>query len=173
MEVKYEGESRLMDGYCDYTIWYDPHNKDKLSTNLLVVEAKNPGGMDSCMGQVTAYMAMVHRKRKDEGKTNSVVYGVATDGLSYRFLRIDNDSVWSKSRIMEWDNREQAEIYTMFRKLIRVAALSSPSSSPIKSPDQKQGVVASFGSPERAMKVDFDFSSIEILEEDEETEIIG
>ena len=35
---------------------------------------------------------MIHAARKTEGKDNSIIYGVATDGFEYRFWRIENNS---------------------------------------------------------------------------------
>lgn len=35
---------------------------------------------------------MIHAARKTEGKDNSIIFGVATDGFYYHFWRIDNNS---------------------------------------------------------------------------------
>lgn len=35
---------------------------------------------------------MIHAAQKTEGKDNSIIYGVATDGFEYRFWRIENNS---------------------------------------------------------------------------------
>ena len=121
-------------------------------------------------------MGAVHACRKDEQKQNCVIYGAASDGLSFRFCRIDNEGNWSQGRLLEWEDREDGDkgrIYSVFRSLIRIAALSSPSTSPIKNPEQREKVLASFGSPQRTSKFDFALSKLEILEEDSETEIIG
>ena len=118
-------------------------------------------------------MGIAHACRRDEQKQNSVIYGVASDGLSFRFCRIDNEGNWSQSRLMEWEMGDKGRIYSVFRSLIRIAALSSRSTSPIKNLQQRQKVLASFGSIERSRKFDFDLSALEILEEDDETEIIN
>ena len=128
---------------------------------------------DTCLGQLTAYMGVVHANRKDERKENSVIYGAASDGLSFRFCRIDNEGNWSQSRLMEWEMEDKSKIYSVFRSLIRIAALSSPSTSPIKIPQQREKVLASFGGPERTRRFDYDLSALEILEEDDETEILS
>ena len=117
-------------------------------------------------------MGVVHACRKDEQKQNSVIYGAASDGLSFRFCRIDNEGNWSQSRLLEWDDGDKGSIYSVFRSLIRIAALSSPSTSPIKNPQQREKVLASFCSPQRTRKFDIDLSAFEFLEEDDETEII-
>ena len=172
-EVAYQGEMRLLSGYADYTVWYEPQKKSSLATNLIIIEAKKINFTDTCLGQLTAYMGIVHAKRKDEQKRNSAIYGAASDGLTFRFCRIDNEGNWSESRLMEWRKGDESRIYSVFRSLIRIAALSSPSTSPIKNPQQREKVLVSFGSPERTRKFDYDLSEFEILVEDEETEILS
>lgn len=171
--VTYKGESRLLSGYADYTVWYESHKKSTLATNLIIIEAKKINSTDTCLAQLTACMGVVHAYRKDEQKQNSVIYGVASDGLSFRFCRIDNESNWSQSRLMEWETWDKGRIYSVFRSLIRIAALSSPSTSPIKNLQRREKVLASFGSPERTRKFDYELSALELLEEDDETEIVS
>ncbi|KAL9046812.1 MAG: hypothetical protein Q9214_000454 [Letrouitia sp. 1 TL-2023] len=164
----------------DYSVWYDPKRKSTLDTNLIIVEAKKAGSASACLGQLTAYMGAVHAFKKDEQKENSIVYGVASDGLEFRFCRINNQSNWSRSRLMEWEMGDKSKIYSVFRSLIRIAALSSPSTSPIKNVQQRGTILASFGSsasfgsPERSRKFYYDLNALEIVEEeDDETEIIS
>lgn len=172
-QIIYKGETRLLSGYADYTVWYESPKKSNLATNLIMVEAKKMYSTDTFLGQLTAYMGVVHACRKDEQNNNSVVYGAASDGMSFRFCRIDNEGNWSKSRLMEWEMGDMGKIYSVFRSLIRIAALSSPSTSPIKNPQQRERVLASFGSPERTRKFDFNLHSLEVLEEDDDTEIVS
>ncbi len=68
---------------------------------------------------------------------------------------------------------DKGRIYSIFRSLIRIAALSSPSTSPIKNLQQREKVFVSFNSSERTRKFDYDLNALEILEEDNETEIIS
>ncbi|MCJ1471643.1 hypothetical protein MMC13_000283 [Lambiella insularis] len=172
-QVAYRGETRLLSGYADYTVWYESPKKSNLATNLIIIEAKKMNSTDTCLGQLTSYMGLVHANRKDEQKQNSIIYGAASDGLSFRFCRIDNEGNWSKSRLMEWETEDKARIYSVFRSLIRIAALSSPSTSPIKDPQQREKILVSFGSPERTRRFDYNLSKLKIVEEDDETEIVS
>ena len=172
-QVTYQGETRLLSGYADYTVWYDSQKRSKFATNLIIVEAKKMNSTDTCLGQLTAYMGLVHAYRKDEQKKSSVIYGAASDGCSFRFCRIDNEGNWSQSFLLEWEREGKDRIYSIFRSLIRIAALSSPSTSPIKNPQQREKVLASFGSPERTRKFDYALSALKILEEDDETDIVS
>jgi hypothetical protein len=172
-QVAYRGKTRLLSGYADYTVWYEPQKTSNLATNLIIIEAKTINSTDTCLGQLTAYMGVVHANRKDKQKQNSTIYGAASDGLSFRFCRIDNEGNWSQSRLMEWEMGHKGRIYSVFRSLIRIAALSSPSTSPIRNTKQREKVLASFGGPERTRKFHYDLSALVILEEDDETEIVS
>ncbi len=122
-QVIYKREPRLLSGFADYIIWYDEPQKSKLATNLIIVEAKKRYLTDSCMGQLAAYMGVVHAGRKEQKKENSIVYGAASDRLSFRFCRIDNNGHWS--RLLEWKWGDEESIYSIFRSLIRITALPS------------------------------------------------
>ena len=168
--VTHNDTKMMLNGTADYTILYDTNSTSKLATNLILVEAKKAGMVESCLGQLTAYMGIVHRTRQNEEKRNSVVYGAASDGNSFRFLRIDNESKWTQSQFYQWDWHGSDMIYTIIHKLIRIAALSSPSTSPIKSSKAKGKVLADFESP-RSQHYDFAFEELSILEMDPETQL--
>lgn len=156
----------------NYTVWYDSEKNTRFATNIIIVKAKKIGFTDTCLGQLTAYMGLVHSCRKDERKQNAVVYGAASDGLNFRFLHIDNAGNWSQSRLLEWGMGEKGKIYSVFKLLIRIAALSSPTTSPIKNPRRRERVLASFGSQQRSRKFDFALSSLELRDVDDETEMV-
>ena len=81
----------MLTGYADYTVWYESRQRSSFGTNLVIIEAKEPNATDTCLGQLAAYMGVIHSVRKEEKKKSVVVYGVASDGLSYRFCRNDNE----------------------------------------------------------------------------------
>ena len=101
--VTHQGETKLLTGFADYSVWYDSAKKKTLATNLLIVEAKRWGTTDLALPQLAAYMGIVHSTRKEESKENYVVYGAASDGGVFRFCRIDNDGVFTHSRLLEWE----------------------------------------------------------------------
>ena len=171
-QVTFRGKPRLLKGNADYTVWYD-NQTATLATNLIIVEARRGESPDLCVGQLTAYMGAVHACRKDEGKRNALVYGVASDGNAFRFVRIDEHNQWSSSRLMEWKRGDGDKIYSVFRKLIQTAANSSPSTSPIKDAQKRETIIASFGSPESSRNFDYALrSALELVEVDSDTEII-
>ena len=74
---------------------------------------------------------------------------------------------------MEWEMDDKSKIYSVFRSLVRIVALSSPSTSSVKNPHHKGKVLVSFGSPARARKFDYDLSMLKVVEEDDDTEIVS
>lgn len=115
-QVTFRGEQRLLSAFADYTVWYDSEKNTSFATNLIIVEAKKIGFTDTCLGQLTAYMGLVHSYRKDERKQNAVVYGAASDDLNFRFLRIDNAGNWSQSRLLEWGMGDKSKIYSVLNQ---------------------------------------------------------
>ncbi len=105
--VTFRGKRFLLSGITDCSLGYKA--EDTISNNLIVVETKKRWAMKTLYGQLLSYMGvlcssnsnpkrliimlgMVHTSRKNNEKQNSIVYEVATDGFSYHFWRIDNDS---------------------------------------------------------------------------------
>lgn len=142
--IVYEGEKRLLSGSPDFTVCYWPKRSNEpglnsnYQTNLIIVKAKEAGYVDICKGQLAAYMGMVQScHRKSSGREDNSVHGVASDGLSFRFCRIDEDDRWSTSRLLEWELGDQSAIYSIFRTLIRIAA-NPFSSSPLNDSEQRE-----------------------------------
>ena len=131
--VTHKGETKRLYGFADYSIWYDSTKKEKeaLATNLLIVEAKRRFFTDAALPQLASYMGIVHASRKDMSKENCVVYGIASDGWTFRFCRIDNDGVFVSSNLLHW-TRHKDRIYSIIRSLLQAAVLSSPSTTLIR-----------------------------------------
>lgn len=173
--VTHEGETKLLSGFADYSVWYDSAKKKTLATNLLIVEAKRWGTTDLALPQLAAYMGIVHTTRKEESKENYVVYGAASDGGVFRFCRIDNDGFFTHSRLLEWEE-DADQIYSIIRSLLRAAALSSPSTTLIKDPMQRKIILESFSSPQHSQNSDYGLSNLKVYYEDdleEGDEIVG
>ncbi len=164
--VSYKGETKLLSGYADYSVWYDSAAKNTLATNLLIVEAKRQYYTDVALPQLAGYMGIVHTARKEKFKQNCVVYGVVSDGRTFRFCRIDNNGAFAQSNLLDWE-RHNDQIYSIVRSLLRAAALSSPSTTPIKDPMRRKIVLASCGSPERTRRFDYGFGQLHVYYEDE------
>lgn len=149
-QVTYRRETRLLSGCADYTVWYEPQKRFNLATNLIIIEAKKSNSTDTCLGQLTAYMGVGHAYRKDEQTQNSVIYGAASDGLSFRSCRIDNEGNWSQSHSLEMEDGRQGQDMLVVQ--------------------QREKVLVSVGSPERTRKFNDTLSVLELLEEDDDTD---
>lgn len=169
--VTHRGQQKMLSGFADYILFYDDSRIREMATNLLIVEAKRQNGTDSALTQLVSYMGIVYATRKKEGKINKVVFGLASNGSSFRFCRIDNDGNFAKSRLLEWEHRpDRNKIYGIFRSIIRAAALLSPSTTPIKDPAQRKVVLAAFWGPRNVNKFDFGLGRLRLydLEETED-----
>ncbi|KAJ5498006.1 hypothetical protein PEX2_006600 [Penicillium expansum] len=83
-------------GQCDYTVWYGEEVREQ-AINLVIVETKRPGHVSLGEGQALGYMAVVHQERKlSKRARNATVYGVATDGKTFYFLCINDESKWDR-----------------------------------------------------------------------------
>ncbi|KAL4891747.1 hypothetical protein BDV59DRAFT_203339 [Aspergillus ambiguus] len=116
---KYEGEQKVISGKTDYSLWYNA--PEEMECNLLVVEAKRKGESSSGVFQVLAYMAMLHNARKEVGRKDVSIYGIATDSFTWSFLYLDNQGRWSR-RTYEWGSGQGDKIVSWIHKIIRQAA---------------------------------------------------
>lgn len=65
------------------------------------------------------------------------------------------------SKPLEWcrcSKVHREEIYLILRSVIRIAALSCPSTTPVKDPMQRKLVLSAFGSPNHSNSFDFESS---------------
>ncbi|KAI9774569.1 MAG: hypothetical protein M1840_002818 [Geoglossum simile] len=164
--VTYKNEYRLLSGFADYSLWYP--NENSTSTNFLIVKTKKLGTSETAIGQLLAYMAVVHQTRKAEEKQNAVIYGMTTDGNLFRFFRLDNDSKVSRSKIFEWKLGEDELICAYIRYIIRTAMASSLSTSPLKPENAKEIIFASLGTEEGT----FDYNVTPYEGEDDSSELL-
>jgi hypothetical protein len=63
--VTHEGETKLLAGFADYSVWYDNPKKKPCATNLVIVEAKRRHYTDAELLQLAAYMgsSTLHAKK--------------------------------------------------------------------------------------------------------------
>ncbi|KAJ6150459.1 hypothetical protein N7471_001658 [Penicillium samsonianum] len=56
------------------------------------------------------YMGCIHRERNALPKRDCTVYGMASNGLTFSFLKISNDSKWSEHVVSVRDGRFEAPL---------------------------------------------------------------
>ncbi|RDW72538.1 uncharacterized protein DSM5745_07710 [Aspergillus mulundensis] len=123
--IIHQGTRKLLVGNADYTVNY---TSDTMATSLVILpEAKHHSTRSCGRTQCLTYMAMVHEIRKAQGYVNTVVYGIVSDGSSFEFLRIDNDTKWSEwAPPTRWTESTKKRIYTVLRLVVRNALRTSP-----------------------------------------------
>ncbi|KFZ17437.1 hypothetical protein V501_01711 [Pseudogymnoascus sp. VKM F-4519 (FW-2642)] len=170
-EIVFKGEDRILTGFADYSLFYESKSKDTLGTNLVIMEAKKTGFSDGALPQLVSYLGIVPTARREQGKSNAVVYGIASNGVVFRFCRVNNDGQFSQSAPLDWRmDGHKERIFSTIRMIVRTAALSSPSTTPIKDPAHRKMILGAFGSP--STKVDFGIELFEVGEEEEGDYII-
>ncbi|KAJ5701117.1 hypothetical protein N7488_008665 [Penicillium malachiteum] len=87
-------------GRPDYSVWFG--DEISLQSSLVVVESKplehRPDRNDARC-QLLCYMAMVYKARRDAGKTDCRVWGVATIGSQFYFLHITDSGNWAQTLV--------------------------------------------------------------------------
>jgi hypothetical protein len=101
-----KGRYRLV-GKSDYAVWYG--ETEEINVNVVIMEAKRrlyaSTGLPQCLAYMGKYLiifllqlkfnlllGIVHRLRKEAGKEDCAVYGIALDSEDFFFLKINNDS---------------------------------------------------------------------------------
>lgn len=127
-------ESRItISGRCDVCIGYGSKTSPSpgLETLLIVVEAKTEATMENAFPQLLAYMGIIAAAREEAGKQNNTVYGIFSDGMTYTFVRLDNERIVSKSKALSIVD-ELEDVFAFMVHLLASAMESSPSCSPTK-----------------------------------------
>ncbi|KAJ5760816.1 hypothetical protein N7520_007972 [Penicillium odoratum] len=94
-----------------------------LSTNFVVVHTDTPAFYDE--GTVQKYMGMIYAARKQCGKKNCIVYGLATDSNEYWFYQVDNEGYWSHTVVKPMDEYFYEDIAGLLASILRKAHILS------------------------------------------------
>ncbi|KAB8228024.1 uncharacterized protein BDW43DRAFT_316329 [Aspergillus alliaceus] len=105
----------LVSGMANYTLWFGGREQEEAG---LVVLVEPLGEVD--FSKTLIYAAMMHHGRRIARHADTVIYGIATDGDLWGFIRLGDDARYI-SCYLEWDT-DQAEIISMIRGIIERAA---------------------------------------------------
>ncbi len=97
---------------------------------LLCVGAKIKDNLGSAYGQLVTYLASLRESRINRGKTNSSVYGVATDGLKFVFVTITSAGVLLFSKHFDIMKGDLSVILGWLRYILEKTVAMSPNTSP-------------------------------------------
>ncbi|KAJ5757122.1 uncharacterized protein N7511_007304 [Penicillium nucicola] len=113
----------ILSGRPDYSVWYG--ESEALCLNVLILKAKGPPKATNPIAQLLGYMGCIHRARKSEGKRNCGVYGMASTGETWTFLKISNDSKWTEHPVAGRHGHLEKPFGLLVWTLKRAAALST------------------------------------------------
>ncbi|CAI7596580.1 unnamed protein product [Penicillium discolor] len=109
-----------LSGLVDYSLWYGM--SDDYSTNMVMVEARQPDLIKRGVLQCLAYMAMIHETRRRAKIIDTSVYGIATDSFEWVFIRIRPNGEWTE-KAYHWVHNAQ-EIVSMLANIFAHTATS-------------------------------------------------
>jgi hypothetical protein len=93
---------------------------------LLCVDAKFHGSFDNALAQLVVYLACLRQSRVNRGRSNTSVYGVATDGLSYVFVTITHEGVLKQSRLFNVMDGDLLTVLGCLQYILEMAMSMSP-----------------------------------------------
>lgn len=86
-------KERELNGFCDFIISLSPEQLFLQAPILAIVEAKNENIM-SGLGQCIAEMIAATLYNEQDGLQNRKIYGVVTSGTLWKFLKLDQNTVY-------------------------------------------------------------------------------
>ncbi|KAL4914884.1 hypothetical protein BDW62DRAFT_204104 [Aspergillus aurantiobrunneus] len=99
--------------------------QNEAETNMVIVEAKKYGSGSLRRDQAIAYMGMLHHGRKNAGRPNTAIYGIATDSYDWTFIRLSPEGNLV-ILTLSWKAGHGKEIISHLHKIMDHAALLSP-----------------------------------------------
>ncbi|GFF23941.1 hypothetical protein IFM58399_00477 [Aspergillus lentulus] len=112
-DVQYHGKLRRLKIRAPWTIWHGDEEDAGVSIVIFQTEVgRYAEELQCCL----AYMGAIHRARKSIHQ-DACIYGIATDGQHWMFIRIDNESKYS----FGFNNHALDQVYTFLRTMVRHA----------------------------------------------------
>ncbi|KAF8730598.1 hypothetical protein AX14_005406, partial [Amanita brunnescens Koide BX004] len=97
---------------------------------LLCVEAKFHGSLSNALTQLVVYLACLRQSRVNRGRSNTSIYGVATDGLSYIFVTITHEGVLKESGLFNVMDGNLSTVLECLQYILETAMSMFPSETP-------------------------------------------
>lgn len=134
----------VITGRIDYGIGRvlsDTASRKRFQSLVLVVEAKADGYVDSTLPQLLVYLASIRQSRKARGRSDTSVYGVASDGLNWRFVMITGAGLIKLSQPFDTAIPENTKlVLECLAFMIETAASMSPNTTPEKGESDDPGM---------------------------------
>ena len=134
---------------------------------LLLVEAKYELNFAYALAQLVVYLGSLHQSRLQRLRPDATVYGLATDGYVFQFVKITHDGTLLQSKIFSILFGDMKKILGCLRHILEETASRSPKSAPDRNWDDAEA-----DESDPLMDVDDRKSMIlPFVEEDEEDEV--
>ena len=105
---------------------------------LLCVEAKSQGSIFSALAQLVVYLACLRQSRINRGRSNTSVYGLATDGLAYVFVTITHEGVLKQSRQFDVTQGDLPTVLGCLQHILEMAMSMTPEKGGLKKSDESE-----------------------------------
>ncbi|KAM6498924.1 hypothetical protein JOM56_006872 [Amanita muscaria] len=90
------------------------------------------GALYNALTQLVVFLACLRQSRIKRGRSNTSVYGVATDGLSYIFVTITHEGVLKESSLFSVRQGGLSTVLGSLRYILEMARSMSPNLTPEK-----------------------------------------
>jgi hypothetical protein len=97
---------------------------------LLCVEAKFHGSLSDALAQLVVYLACLRQSHLNRGRSNTSVYGIATDGLSYVFVTIAHQGILRQSKLFNVLDGDLSTVLGCLQYILETAMSMSPNLTP-------------------------------------------
>jgi hypothetical protein len=121
----------IVDGHVDHGVGIDFRCWNKVPNRrfhslLLCVGAKLHGRLSDAAAELVVYLACLRQSRLNRGRSNTSVYGVATDGLFYVFVTITHDGVLKESKQFSVVHGALSTVLGCFQYILETAMSMCP-----------------------------------------------
>jgi len=96
---------------------------------LLCVNAKSHGNLFNASAQLVVYLACLRQSRVNRGRSDTSVYGVVADGLSYVFLTITHEGILKQSRQFDIMRGGLSTVLGCLNHILEIAMSMTPTST--------------------------------------------
>jgi len=104
--------------------------RSRFQSLLVIVEAKAQRAVGQALPQLLVYLACLRQSRLQRRRTNASVYGVASDGYIFVFVKITHDGTVLMSRDFNVQLGEMLEVLQCLRYILETTAEMSPNVTP-------------------------------------------
>jgi len=96
---------------------------------LLLVEAKHDDSVDHAIPQLIVYLASLRQSRLQRNRMDASVYGLASDGYVFIFVKITHDGTVMRSKRFDLRSSEMKTVLGCLKYILEMTVSRSPKSA--------------------------------------------